>query len=120
MSPVEALQVIDTLLAENGIVMVYLGTQYVKVVPAATAGTEAGPVLEVPWKELPESSSFITYVYPLKHIYPEHATSVCQPFCKLPNSVIGIKGAPVIILRDYSSNVRRMCEVLEKVDVPLK
>jgi hypothetical protein len=39
-----------------------------------------------------------------------------QPFAKLPNSIIGVRGSPVLFLRDYSSNVRRMLEVLEKVE----
>ena len=118
MSRVEALQALDTILAAQQIVMVYLGARYVKVVPAAQVPQEAGPVVEGPWEELPESSSFVTYIAKLKYIAPEHAVSALQPFAKLPNSIVGVKGNDVIILRDYSANVRRMMQVLEMTDKP--
>jgi hypothetical protein len=112
----EALQALDNVLAAQNIVMVYLGTRYVKAVPAAQAPQEAGPVLEIPWEELPDSSSFLTYVVPLKHVSPMEAASLLQPFAKMPNSIIGVKGSDVIFLRDYSSNIRRMMQVLEMAD----
>jgi general secretion pathway protein D len=114
----EALQGLDNVFAANNIVMVYLGTRYVKAVPAAQAPTEPGPVLEMPWPQLPDSSSYITYIAKLKHLSAEQAASSLQPFAKLPNSIIGARGSDVIILRDYSSNVRRMMEILEAVDKP--
>lgn len=46
------------------------------------------------------------------------ATSILQPFVRFPNSIIGVKGSDVIFLRDYSSNIRRMMEVLEMTDKP--
>lgn len=44
----EALQALDTVLAAQNVVMVYLGTRYVKAIPAAQAPQEAGPVVEIP------------------------------------------------------------------------
>ena len=41
-----------------------------------------------------------------------------QPFAMLPNSILAIDSANLIVLRDFSSNVRRMLEVLERVDKP--
>jgi len=49
-------------LAAQGVAMVYLGTQYVKVVPAKDAPMEAGPVVELPPDQLPDSSSFLSHV----------------------------------------------------------
>jgi len=118
MSRVEALQALDTVLAAHNVAMVYLGTRYVKAVPAAQSPQEPGPVVEGPWEQLPESSSLVSYIVKLKHIPPENAVSALQPFAKLPNSIIGVKGNNVIILRDYSANVRRMMQMLETVDVP--
>lgn len=115
---VEALQALDNVFAANNIVMVYLGMQYVKVVPSAQAPQEPGPVVEKPWQELPDSSSYVTYIAKLKYLAPEQATGILQPFAKLPNSIIGMKGSDVIILRDYSANVRRMMQVLETADKP--
>ena len=39
-----------------------------------------------------------------------------QPFAKLPNSIVAIKSNRLLILRDYSANIRRMLQVLEEVD----
>ena len=75
----------------------------------------------------------------LKNVTPAQAAPALQPFARLPNSIIAIGSAggsrpsskaslpnlPVIfgakdnnllILRDYSSNVRRMLQVLEKLE----
>ncbi len=118
MTRAEVLQALDTVLAAQNVAMIYLGTRYVKAVPSAQAPQEGGPVMEIPWEELPDSSSFLTYIAPLKHIKAAEAVSLLQPFAKLPNSIIGTRGYDVLFLRDYSSNVRRMMEVLEMADKP--
>ena len=116
MTRAEALQALDNVLASQNIVMVYLGTRYVKAIPVAQAPQEAGPIIETPWEDLPDSSSFLTYVVRPKHITPMEATSILQPFARFPNSIIGVKGSDVLFLRDYSSNIRRMMQVLEMTD----
>jgi len=116
LSRVEALQALDNVFAANGIVMVYLGTKFVKVVPLAAAASECPPIVELSPDQLPDSSSYLTYIVKLEKLRPEEAVPFLQPFAKLPNSIIGVKGSPVLFLRDYSSNVRRMLEVLEKVE----
>jgi hypothetical protein len=135
MTAVEALQALDTVLAAQGIAMVFLGTQYVKAVPAAVAHLEAGPVVELKPEQLPDSSSFLIYIVMLKDGKGSQVPHALQPFAKLPNSIIMIGGShppsksgvpnlpatlfgskdDLLILRDYSSNVRRMLQVLEKM-----
>jgi general secretion pathway protein D len=112
----EALQALDTVLAENQIAMVLLGTKFVKAVTAAQAATEAGPVIELPWDQLPESNSYMVYFARLKNRDPVEVLQMVQPFAKLPNSIVAIKSAGLLILRDYSVNIRRMLQVLEKVE----
>lgn len=141
LSTVEVLRALDTVLAAQGIAMVYLGTQYVRVVPAKDAPTEAGPVIELPPDQLPDSSSFLIYIVRLKRVTHTQALPALAPFAKLPNSIVGIgsgsasrppskaslpnlpaifgaKDHSILILRDYSSNVRRMLQVLEKMEEP--
>jgi type II secretory pathway component GspD/PulD (secretin) len=113
---VELLQALDNVLAANNIAMIYLGTKYVKAVPAAQAPQEPGPVVELPPDQLPESSSYLTYIVKLRNIPPEQAIPIMQPFAKLPNSIVGTKGESILILRDYSANVKRMLKVLEEVE----
>jgi type II secretory pathway component GspD/PulD (secretin) len=113
---VEALQALDNVFAANGIVMVYFGTQYVKVIAPPEASSETGPVIELPPERLPESSSFLLYVVKLKHISPQDAVPALMPFARLPNGIIGMKDSNLLTLRDYSANVRRMLQVLDEID----
>src|SRR6185436_4070001 len=55
----------------------------------------------------------------LKNLTPEDAVSILTPYGKLPGGLIGVKGSPVLVIRDYSENVKRMMEILERVDVAL-
>jgi type II secretory pathway component GspD/PulD (secretin) len=138
MSSVQVLQALDTVLAAHGIAMVVLGTQYVKAVPAKEANLEAGPVIERKAEELPDSSSFMIYIVKLKSGTARQVVPAIQPFAKLPNSIMAISSdggqrsskaslpelsknlfgtkEDVLILRDYSSNVRRMLQVLANIE----
>jgi hypothetical protein len=136
---VEVLRALDTVLAAQGIAMVVLGNHYVKAVLAKEAYLEPGPVLEAKSDQLPDSSSFVICIAKLKNVTTSKAVVALQPFARLPNSIVainagdggkpssgtalgnipamlGIKDYPILILRDYSSNVRRMLQVLEKME----
>lgn len=112
----EVLQTLDTALAANQIAMVLRGTKFVKAVPVAQAHAEAGPVIDLPPDQLPDSDSYMVYVIKLKHLDPVEAMPAVQPFSKLPNSIVAIRSSGVLIFRDYSANVQRLLRVLEKLD----
>jgi type II secretory pathway component GspD/PulD (secretin) len=138
MTAVEVLQALDTVLAAQGVAMVFLGTQYVKVVPESQAHMEAGPVVELQPDQLPDSGSYLIYIVKLKKLSGSDVAPALQPFAKLPSSIITIGGGSpskppsgaslpnlstligkdqtILILRDYSSNVRRMLQVVEKME----
>ena len=113
---VEALQALDTVLAQNGIVMIPQGTKFVKAVAAQAAAYENPPVMDLPREQLPDCGTYITYIVDVKHQKPRDLTPALQPFARMPNSILGIDSARLIIMRDLSSNVRRMLQVLERVD----
>ena len=112
----EALQALDTVLAANGITMIPLGTKFVKAVPSEKAATEAAPVIDLPPDQLPESSSYMVYVVQLKYRRPSEVAQALQPFARMPNSIVALKDSGHLILRDYSSNIRRMLQILERID----
>lgn len=139
MGPVEVLRALDTVLAAHGIAMVYLGSHYVKAVPAKEAPNEPGPVIELPADQLPESSSFLIYIVKLRRVSHQQVGMALAPLAKLPNSIVaigagasqgpsaktglaplpalfGTKDQGILILRDYSANVRRMLQVLQKLE----
>lgn len=113
---IEALQALDSVLAQNGIVMIPQGTKFVKAVPKQSAPFECPPVMNLPREQLPDCGTCITYIVEVKHQKPRDLVAGIQPFASLPNSILGIDSASLIVLRDFSSNVRRMLEVLERID----
>lgn len=112
----KALQLLDTALAQHGIVMIPQGTDIVKAVPPAAAGTEAAPICRLKPEELPESSSYTHFIVRLKHHKPRDLAQALQPLAKLPNSILGIDSEQTLMLRDYAVNVRRMLQVIEELE----
>lgn len=113
----EAIQALDSILSLNGIAMIPQGEKFVKAVPQGEAGTAAARFNEVKRADLPESGSLVAQVVRLTNALPRDVAQALVPFAKLPNSVLGIDSAGILILRDYAENVKRMMEVLEQIDV---
>jgi general secretion pathway protein D len=113
---VQALQLLDTVLAQNGIAMVLSGDTAVKAVPEARASSESPPEITLPWKSLPDSGSFMMRRVRLKTVRPSEVVPVLMPLAKTPNAIIAVDSSGELILRDYSSNIRRMLEVLEDLE----
>ena len=118
----KALQMLDTVLAQNNIVMIPQGPDVVKAVPAQAAAIEAVPICELTRDELPESQSYTCYIVRLKDRRPRDVAQALQPFARLPNSILGIDDSGLLVLRDYAVNIKRMLQVLERIEEnpPLK
>src|SRR4029077_348323 len=52
----------------------------------------------------------------LKYVKPSEMIPALAPFAKL-NSILPIDTSMILILRDYTENVKRMLEMIERVDV---
>lgn len=113
---VEALQLLDTALAENGIAMVLAGDTAVKAVPLAIAAQESPPEISLPWRSLPDSGSFMMRTVQLKKLRPSELVPVLIPFCKAPGAVLPIDSQRQLILRDYSSNIRNVLKLVEELE----
>lgn len=113
---VEALQLLDTALAENGIAMVLSGDAAVKAVPLAIAAQESPPEISLPWRSLPDSGSFMMRTVQLKKLRPSELVPVLIPFCKAPGAVLPIDSRRQLILRDYSSNIRKVLKLVEDLE----
>ncbi|HWH69609.1 MAG TPA: hypothetical protein VNT26_09505 [Candidatus Sulfotelmatobacter sp.] len=75
LSRIEALQMLDTVLAQNHITMVLAGDRAVKAVPAEKAHSESPPEITLPWRLLPDSSSMMSRTVHLQHLKPSCAES---------------------------------------------
>ncbi len=113
---IEALQLLDTVLAQNGIAMVLSGDAAIKAVQEVRAVVESPPEITLPVEALPDSGSFMMRTVQLKKAKPSELIPVLMPFAKTPNALLPIDASNLLIIRDYSSNVRQMLQVLQKVE----
>jgi type II secretory pathway component GspD/PulD (secretin) len=109
----EAIQLFDTTLAQHGIAMVLSGEKSVKAVPVSAACQEAGPVIDLQANQLPDSGSFMVRIIHLKRMKPSELVPVVQPFVKVPNGIIAMDRERVLVLRDFSANIRQMLKLIE-------
>ncbi len=114
----EAIQALDAVLALNGISIVPMGEKFVKVVPSAQANQTGAALHEEKAKDLPELGSYVTHIVQLRYVKPSELMTVLTPFAsQIPNPILPIDGSAILVLRDNTENVKRMLEMVEKIDV---
>jgi secreted protein with Ig-like and vWFA domain len=113
----EAVQALQGALALNGIALVNVGDTFVKAMPEAQGGTAGGRLDTNSTAGLPESAQYVTRVVQLQHVKPSEMVPVLQPFVKLPNATLPIDSSRILVLHDAPENVKRMSELIAKVDV---
>ncbi|HEX3628680.1 MAG TPA: secretin N-terminal domain-containing protein [Verrucomicrobiae bacterium] len=114
----EAIQALQAVLALNGIsVMDVPGGKFIKVVPTEQAPQQGQPFNEGNPNQLPELGSYVTRIVQLKYSKPSQILPIIQPFSKSPNAILPIDENGILVLRDYSENIKRMMEMIAKVDV---
>jgi type II secretory pathway component GspD/PulD (secretin)/Mg-chelatase subunit ChlD len=114
----EAIIALETVMGMNGIAVVPTGEKFFKVVSEATPPTEGGMWISNTAANLPDAGKFITEVVPLKHANPDEVLGALSLLPRASQqSVTYIPSAKSLILRDYTENVKRMLEMLEKLDV---
>jgi general secretion pathway protein D len=112
----EAIQALDAVLGLNGITMINTGDKFVKAVAQPQAPTEGGAPDTRSAAELPEFGPFVTHVVHLKYVKPSEIVPALQPFAKM-NSILPIDSSQIIVLRDYTENIKRMLEMIERIDI---
>ena len=112
----ETLQALDSLLSLNGIAVIPTGEKFLTVVPTAGANLEGAAFNTNMSAELPEAGQYITKIVEVKNAKPSEVVPAIQPFAKLQGGILPIDATGVLILRDNAINIKRMMEVLEKID----
>jgi type II secretory pathway component GspD/PulD (secretin) len=113
----EAIMALDTILAMNGITMIPQGTKFVKALPEANAPNAGAPFNTTSVTNLNETTRFQTRIIKLTNALPREVAPALQPLAKMPNSILAIDSAGILVLRDYEENIKRMLELLEQIDV---
>jgi general secretion pathway protein D len=113
----EAIEALDSVFSLNGIVMIPVGKHFVKAVPPTVAPGEGTPFSEIPTALMPEGDHYVTQIVKIKNVAAADVAKAIAPLSKTPTQVVAIEASQTIILRDLASVVKRMMEVIEKIDV---
>jgi general secretion pathway protein D len=113
----EAIYAMDAVLALNQIAMIPVGSKFVKAVPAQIAAAEGAELAKLSSGNFTETEQFVTQLIAVKTVKPSELAQLLASFSKTPNGITAFDNNQTIVLRDYASNVKRMLEVIEKIDV---
>jgi general secretion pathway protein D len=113
----EAIQALQAVLALNGVALVNMGDKFVKVVSVGDANSAGGKINSGVASELPDLGTYVTHITQLKYVKPTVMGPLIQPYAKLANSIQAIDDNGILVLRDNAENVKRMLEMIEKIDV---
>ncbi len=116
----EAIQALESVLALNGITMIDVGDKFVSAVPTQQALTEGAAFSKEEAKDLAELGQFVTKVVQVTNALPSEVAQVIQTFGKIQGGVVPIDSTMTLVLRDYPPNIKRMMEIIEKVDVKVE
>ena len=116
----EEVQMWDTVLALNGITMIPQGEKFVTAVPVAQALQEGAKFSNISADQYAEASQFVTHVVQLKHVAIEEAVPIITPFAKNAQGIVALASTKTLVLRDYAINVKRMLEILAKIDIEVE
>lgn len=115
----EAVMALESVLGMNGVTVVNVGDKFVKVVTEAAASQQGGQVSTNDAKHTPEMGRYVTQITQWRYASAEDIKNVLQPFAKNPQaSIMTIPSTQTLVLRDYAENVKRMLEMVERIDVP--
>lgn len=113
----EAIIYLETIMAMNGISLVPLGDKFVKIVPEASVATSAPEFSKLTSEQLPLMGNIVQHIVQLKFVAVQDVLTAIQAFAKTPGSIVQIPSTQTLILRDNAENVKRMLEMIEKIDV---
>ncbi len=118
----ETIQALDTVLALNLITTVPTGDNFVLVVPSQQALQMGAKFSGAAATNYAEASQFVTHMVQVKHIDTKEAAELVKVFASAQgaNGIVALESTKTLILRDFAINVKRMLEVIQKVDVEVE
>lgn len=121
LTKLELVHALEAALALNQVSVVNVGEKFVTVVPTTDAYKIAGHLNTNDVADLPALGSMATRVVQLKYTKPADLVAILTPFASgsAANPVLPIDASGIIVLRDNVANVKRMMEMIEKVDITM-
>jgi general secretion pathway protein D len=116
----EGIQALEHVFALNQITTIDIGEKFIEVIPSANALQSGAAFTTRETDELPESAQFVTHIRQLKFALPSEVLQVISQFSRTPNAgAVAIDSSMTLVIRDYAINVKRMMEVVDKIDVDI-
>ena len=113
----EAIQALDGALSLNGIAMLPQGEKFVKAVLATEAPLQGAAISKLQDGEYPDAEQFVTHIVQLKVAKPSELQPLLQTFTRIQGGIVPIESNQILVIRDYASNIKRMLELIEQIDV---
>ena len=113
----EAMEALDSILSLNQISMVPQGEKFIKALPNNQAQQSGAVFYDGDPNDLSEAGIYVQYIAKFEFLDPKDLEQLLKPFASPTGTMIIIPNTHNIVLRDFSKNVKRMLEVLRKVDV---
>jgi len=119
LTKLEVVQAIEAAMALNNVSVVNVGDKFVTVVPTADAWKIPGKISTNAPSDMPDLGSMDTRIVQLKYTKPSEMVQVLTPFASgtSANPILPVDSSGILVLRDNIANVKRMLEMIEKVDV---
>ena len=113
----EAYLVFESVLEVHGFATVPSGT-VTKIVPSVHARSKSIPTLQEA-EGLPTSDMVVTRIIPLEHSSPNEVQRILTPLVSKTSVVIAHEQAGILIITDVLSNINRLMEIVQAIDVPM-
>jgi general secretion pathway protein D len=122
LTKLEVVQAIEAALYLNNVSVVNVGDKFVTVVTTAEVGKIPGPLNKTATTNLADLGSILTDIVQLKYTKPSELMTVLTPFVSgtAASPIVPIDSSGILVLRDNIANVKRMLEMIEKVDVAVE
>ena len=111
----DLVEAMKTVMEMNGVSIINLSSNMDQALMAQEALASAAEFSTTEGKNLPNSGQYIVQMVPLKYVKPSAMVQVLQPFSKTQN-LLPLDDNQMLIIRDYSYNVKRMLELVAQVD----
>ena len=112
----DAYKVFESVLEVNGFTTVPSGS-IIKIVPAIQARSKSIPTIRDTRKRYPDDK-VVTQIISLQHSDPNELKKILAPLVSKTSVVIAHAESGLLIITDVLSNINRLMEIIESVDVP--
>lgn len=118
LTKLEVVQMFEASMYLNQISVINVGEKFVTVMPTAEAFKIPGIINTNDASGLADMGTIITKVIQVKYVKPSEMVTILTPFASgsAPNPIMPLDTSGMLVLRDNVANVKRMLEMIERVD----